>query len=230
VVGRFDRDLEDVFAIQDEISLSIAATLRITLSETESEAIGKVPTTDLRAYDYYLRGRQFYYQYKRKGSNSRCRCSLTRLSWILPTRAPTRAGGLLLLALSLRGEPRESPQGCRRREPRGRRTGPRLRGGARVPWVALSLRSEYEEAEREFETAIRLDPLLYEPYYFHARTAFAQGNLEHAIELYEKASESDPRTTRLRSSSHRAMRTWGTPRRRKRRAAAASGLPRKGSC
>jgi adenylate cyclase len=42
------------------------------------------------------------------------------------------------------------------------------------------------------ETAIRLDPRLFEAYYFYARTAFIQGNLERAIELYAKASDVNP--------------------------------------
>ena len=57
---RYDRRLEDVFDIQDEIARSIALALRVVLTETEKNAIAKVPTSDIQAYDYYLRGRQFF--------------------------------------------------------------------------------------------------------------------------------------------------------------------------
>ncbi|MGB9106832.1 MAG: protein kinase, partial [Terriglobales bacterium] len=64
---RYDRQLEDVFAIQDEIAHSIARELRLALSEHEQRAIRKIPTADLQAYDFYLRGRQFFHQFRRKG-------------------------------------------------------------------------------------------------------------------------------------------------------------------
>ncbi|HUU12307.1 MAG TPA: hypothetical protein VM182_01195 [Terriglobia bacterium] len=64
---RYDRQLEDVFAIQDEIAHSIAAALKLALSDKEKRAIGKAPTTNVQAYDYYLRGRQFFHQFRRKG-------------------------------------------------------------------------------------------------------------------------------------------------------------------
>ena len=59
---RYDRRLEDVFAIQDEIAQSIALALRVVLTDKEKSEIEKVPTSNIQAYDYYLRGRQFLYQ------------------------------------------------------------------------------------------------------------------------------------------------------------------------
>src|SRR5271170_5141365 len=64
---RYDRQMEDVFAIQDEIAQSIAKALKLMLTEQEKRAIEKAPTTDVQAYDYYLRGRQFFYQFRGKG-------------------------------------------------------------------------------------------------------------------------------------------------------------------
>jgi len=56
---RYDREMEDVFAVQDEIASKIAAALRITLSPQEQEALAAKPTENLQAYDLYLRGRNF---------------------------------------------------------------------------------------------------------------------------------------------------------------------------
>jgi non-specific serine/threonine protein kinase len=56
---RYDRQLEDVFAIQDEIVHSIARALEVVLSDKEKRAIEKAPTVDVQAYDYYLRGRSY---------------------------------------------------------------------------------------------------------------------------------------------------------------------------
>jgi serine/threonine protein kinase/Tfp pilus assembly protein PilF len=56
---RYDRQLEDVFAIQDEIATSIAQALRIRLTPQEEKTIARKPTENLQAYDYYLRGRSY---------------------------------------------------------------------------------------------------------------------------------------------------------------------------
>ena len=56
---RYDRELNDVFAVQDEIARSITQALRITLSPQEERALASKPTGNLQAYDYYLRGRSF---------------------------------------------------------------------------------------------------------------------------------------------------------------------------
>jgi non-specific serine/threonine protein kinase len=56
---RYDREMQDVFEVQDEIARKIAAALRVTLSPQESEALGARPTDNLQAYDQYLRGKSF---------------------------------------------------------------------------------------------------------------------------------------------------------------------------
>jgi non-specific serine/threonine protein kinase len=56
---RFDRTLEDVFEVQDEIARSITQALRITLSPQEERAIASKPTENAEAYDYFLRGRGY---------------------------------------------------------------------------------------------------------------------------------------------------------------------------
>ncbi|HBE82031.1 MAG: protein kinase [Blastocatellia bacterium] len=56
---RYDREMADVFEVQDEIASKIAAALRITLSPQEQEALAAKPTENLQAYDLYLRGRNY---------------------------------------------------------------------------------------------------------------------------------------------------------------------------
>jgi serine/threonine protein kinase/Flp pilus assembly protein TadD len=56
---RYDRLMEDVFEVQDEIASKIAAALRITLTPQEQEELAKRPTENLQAYDLYLRGRNY---------------------------------------------------------------------------------------------------------------------------------------------------------------------------
>ena len=61
----FDRELRDVFAIQQEIARNIVRSLQVTLSPQEKGALAEIPTSHIQAYDYYLRGRSFYYRYGR---------------------------------------------------------------------------------------------------------------------------------------------------------------------
>src|SRR5919198_2417325 len=56
---RYDREMKDVFEVQDEIASKIAQALRITLSPQEQEAIATKPTDNLQAYDLYLRGKSY---------------------------------------------------------------------------------------------------------------------------------------------------------------------------
>ena len=59
---RYDRQMEDVFAIQEEISRSIAKALEITLSPQEEKVIARKSTVNPQAYDFYLRGRNYLRQ------------------------------------------------------------------------------------------------------------------------------------------------------------------------
>src|ERR1700757_1412843 len=56
---RFDREMKDVFEIQDEIARKIAEALRVTLSPQELEALAIKPTANLQAYDLSLRGKRY---------------------------------------------------------------------------------------------------------------------------------------------------------------------------
>jgi adenylate cyclase len=190
---QYNRELKNVFAIQDEIARNIAATLKITLTPRESDAISKMPTTDLHAYDFYLRGRQFYYQYTRRGiefalkmfsqaiEKDRCFarayagiadcCSYLFMYAGNQDKHLKQADSNSLKALEM------DPDSAEAHASRG---------------VALFLRDDHFGSEKEFETAIRLDPTLFEAYYFYARSSFVQDELEKAIRLYEKSIEVNP--------------------------------------
>ena len=56
---RFDREMKDVFEVQDEIARKIAEALRVTLSPQELDALAVKPTENLQAYDLYLRGKRY---------------------------------------------------------------------------------------------------------------------------------------------------------------------------
>jgi eukaryotic-like serine/threonine-protein kinase len=62
----FDRDMKEIFAIQSDIAQQIAAALRAKLTPAEKERIEKIPTKDVRAYEYYVKGREYYLRYKKE--------------------------------------------------------------------------------------------------------------------------------------------------------------------
>ena len=66
----YDRNLDDVFKIQDEVSERIAEVLRVNLTEVEKVQLSTVPTQSIEAYDYYSRGRHLFYQYTREGNRA----------------------------------------------------------------------------------------------------------------------------------------------------------------
>src|SRR5262245_28741483 len=53
---RYDRELQDIFALQDEVTQKIVAALQVKLTKAEQEHLGRAPTDNLEAYDYSLRG------------------------------------------------------------------------------------------------------------------------------------------------------------------------------
>jgi serine/threonine protein kinase/Flp pilus assembly protein TadD len=190
---RFDRQMEDVFAIQDEIAQSIAVALKVMLTESEKKAIAKAPTADVKAYDYYLRGRQFFYQFRRRGYDF-ARQLFTRAIEIDPGYARAYAGvsdcySYLYMYWDASEANLQAADDASRK---ALLLDPGLSEAHVSRGLAISLSKRYDEAELEFQTAMRLDPRLFEAYYFYARACFQQGKLEDAAGLFEKASQVKP--------------------------------------
>ncbi len=67
---RFDRMIEDIFDLQNEVSQKIVEALKVSLTESERELLTQKPTDDLRAYDFYMRGRELLYLKGRRNTES----------------------------------------------------------------------------------------------------------------------------------------------------------------
>ena len=187
---RYDRQIEDVFTIQDEIAHSIATALRVVLTETEKRAIAKAPTADVQAYDFYLRGRQFFNQFRRKGFDF-ARQMFARAIELDPGYARAYAGiadccAYLHMYWNSTEEMLQEVDAASRK---ALELDPDLAEAHASRGLAASLKREYGEARKEFETAIQLNPHLFEPYYFQARNYYAQGKLEKAVQWFEQASQ-----------------------------------------
>jgi adenylate cyclase len=189
---RYDRDLTDIFAIQDDITHAIVEQLKVKLLPQEKKSIGQTPTDNVEAYTYYLRGRQFMQRHS-KSNYQLARRMFAKAVELDPLYARAYAGiadcdsflflhyhldvGIdSILATSAKALALES----------GLAEAHASRG------LALSLGQRYEEAMAEFEKAIALDPNSFEGHYFYARACFGQGKLERAAALFERAAENKP--------------------------------------
>jgi adenylate cyclase len=167
--------------------------LQVMLSDKEKRAIEKVPTADIRAYDYYLRGRQFFHQFRGK-SFGFARQMFTRAIETDPNYARAYAGiadccsFLYMYFESIEANLREADEASRR----ALEFDPDLAEAHAARGLAVALNKRYDEAAKEFETAIRLNPRLFEAYYFYGRALHGQGKMEAAAEMFRKACEVNP--------------------------------------
>lgn len=190
---RYDRRMEDVFAIQDEIAQSIALALRVVLTEKEKYEIEKVPTSNIQAYDYYLRGRQFLYQL-RCPSVEFARQMFARAIVIDPNYARAYAGvadcsSFLYMWFDASEDNLREALSASRRAVELDSESPVTHASL---GLALFLGKDYEAARQEFETALGLCTELFEAYYYYGRSCFAQGQFEKAAGLFLKASQASP--------------------------------------
>jgi serine/threonine protein kinase/tetratricopeptide (TPR) repeat protein len=189
----YDREFHDVFAIQQEIAHSVVRALRVTLSPQEKGALAEVPTSEVQAYDYYLRGRSFYYRYARHDIEFALQL-FSRAIELDPGYALAHAGladcwSYIYLYSERKDAVRLQAEaaGCRAVE-----LAPDSAQAQASFAVALSLGPRKEEAKAAFEKAIELDPTLFEAWYFYARQVFAGGDLPKAVSLYEEAMRVRP--------------------------------------
>ncbi len=190
---RFDRDVRDLFQIQDEIARSIVQALRVTLTPGEERAITTTATTDVQAYDYYLRGRNFYYQYRRRGIELAQQMFQRAIQH--DKRYARAYAGISDCGCFLYLNADRSADYLRQADEASRKAlefDPDLAEAHASRGLVLSLAGLHAEARGEFETAIRLGPRLFEAYYFYARDCFAGGKLDEAVRLFELASEVSP--------------------------------------
>jgi len=186
---RYDREMEDVFAIQDDISQAIVKALRVILTEGEKRQIEKARAVNVQAYDYYLRGRQYFHQLRRK-SLEYAKQMFNKAIDIDPEYARAHAGvadcySLLYTYFDAREFNLRQADVA---SSKALELEPELAEAHVARGLAVSLSKRFDEAEREFETAMRLDPKLFEAAYWYARARKSQGRYEEAMKLFERAA------------------------------------------
>jgi len=189
---RFDRDLTDIFAIQDEITHAIVEQLKVRLLPQEREAVEQIPTENIEAYTYCLRGRDFYRRYI-KHYLQLGRRMFAKAVELDPLYARAYAGmadcdsflryyyrfdistdSILALADKALSLDEALPEVHASRG------------------FALLLAHRPDEAVAEFERAIALDPSSFEAHYLYGRLCHGQGKIEKTAALFERAAEINP--------------------------------------
>ena len=186
--GSFDREISDVFAVQDEIARSVVDALEVDLTANESASLHLLPTSNLRAYDTYLRGRQYYYQFGAQNMESAVHLFVQAISldpnfaqayagladcWCYLYLYSDRSETILEQALWASSKAVEmAPDSAQAHASYG---------------FSLSISDRNAEAETAFETSARLDSDLFEARYYYARHCFVRGQTQKAIKLYESA-------------------------------------------
>jgi TolB-like protein/Flp pilus assembly protein TadD len=187
---RYDREMEDVFAIQDEIATSIVNALKVVLTAKEEAAIKKVHTQSVRAYEYYLRGRQLFHQ--RRAETLDAAEDLYRRAIALDPDYALAFSGLADCSCFRFFEHAGGDEALAQAESASRRAlklDPELAEAHASRGLALTYQRRFDEASEEFERAMELDSVLYEAPWYYARSLQAQGKLEEAVALYERAAE-----------------------------------------
>ena len=186
---RYDRDLTDIFAIQDEITHAIVEQLKVKLLPQEKKSITQTPTDNVEAYTYYLRGRDFFNRHSKRYFQL-ARRMFTKAVELDPLYARAYAGiadcDSLLVLWCREDIPVDS---ILQMSAKALALDDKLAEAHASRGTALSLMHKTEEATAEFEKAIALDPNSYESHYLYARASFTLGNIERAAALFERAAE-----------------------------------------
>jgi len=192
----FDRELVDLFAVQDEIALCVADSLDVSVPEQDKKAIASSTTADVHAYELFLRGKQFFRRGRKQDlefAQEMYRAAIEidpdyalAWAWLASTCAqstifyPTHTSS----AANLDEADRASA--------RAMELDPDLADANSARGFALFLLDRFEEAEASFERAIELDPKQFSAHFFFGRVSFQQGKFEDALRLFMAAADIRP--------------------------------------
>ena len=187
---KFDRDAGDVFAVQDEIAEKVATLLRGgSLSTRERRAVQRQPTA-IETYECFLRGRQRMHAMQQPHMDE-ARALYQRAIALDAEYAPAWAGLATLHALLFEwwGTKDSDLKEADRASRIAMELAPDLADAHLARAYTLSNLRRYEEAKPHFEAAARINPNLFDAYYYYGRAAFAAGDTAKSIELWRKAAD-----------------------------------------
>jgi len=186
----FDREIGDIFSVQSEIAGSIVEAM-----DLQRGLHGPIAalTGDIEAYDYYLRGRQYYHTVTDEGLRI-ARQLFTRAIETDPDFALAYAGLAdteTVIAQWIDRSPGQL-EAADRASRQALKMAPDLAEAHSSRGFALSLKGDFGSASREFEHALDLDPQSYNALYLFGRSRFTEGRLREAAELWDRAHATQP--------------------------------------
>ena len=186
---RYDRDLTDIFQIQDEISKAIVAALELKLLPKEKKAIEHRGTSSAEAYNLYLMARELWVS----GSFGDIRRddTIVRICQQATALDPNYAKAWALMALA-QTELRfwhEKPEDALSTAERALALDPNVPEAYCVRARYLSEQERFDEANEQIATALRLDPDSWEVNREAGRLIFRQGRIKDAIPFFDKAAQ-----------------------------------------
>jgi len=206
---RYDRDLNDIFALQDEISQAIVAALKLRLLPEEKKAIEQRGTNDPEAYKLYLMARQ--YNITGNFGNARRSEAILRLCRRAIEIDPNYARPWAMMAtaqINLRfWFGREGDDGLAAAERAIELDGNLAEAHAAKSQV-LRQNARFDDAVREIEIALRLDPESYDVNLAAGQLHYVLRRFDEAIRYWEKAAtivETDFRSASMLVSCHNAI-------------------------
>ena len=186
---QYDRGLEDIFRIQEEIAASIADALSVTL---EQSGLGDQQVTP-RAYDFFLRGLS-YFARQNVEDTIYARQMFERAIEVEPNFGRAWAGlaytyGFEHMYFNASNVNRDE---ALRTSARALELAPEWPESHIASGIAHCMVQAYDAASTEFEKALELNPESYEALYFFGRSKVHEGDIERARELFEQAAEIRP--------------------------------------
>ncbi|HKZ10956.1 MAG TPA: tetratricopeptide repeat protein, partial [Rhodanobacteraceae bacterium] len=204
---RFDRETDDIFALQDEISHAIVKALRLQLLPEERRAIRRRGTESVEAHDLFLMARQIYAttQEDERGSQAIIR-ACQRATEIDPHYP--QAWALLAWGQRSQNSFSKQPDDGMAAVDQALALDPDLVEAHAVKADILRTRGEMDAAMSEANTALKLDPESYEANRVAGRIAYMQHRFKDAVAYYEKTLnlvDSDVNSAMMLVSSYRAL-------------------------
>jgi TolB-like protein/Tfp pilus assembly protein PilF len=196
----YDRQLTDIFSIQTDVALQIAAALKAELSPDEDTRVRKQPTSDVQAYKLFLKGRQWHIKYNTEAYEHAIDYFDRAIA-----RDPTFAGAWANLAMAYTelaeagvAAPAVSHERAAEAAANAMRLDPDL-AAAHCTTAHIKMVREFDwaGAEREFKRALELSPSDDDTYDLYGRLCAGLGRHDEAIALQRRAHELDPLAHRM---------------------------------
>src|SRR5262245_11124328 len=188
---RFDRELDDIFAIQDEIARRVVDALGLSLTQREERRLLKRSTSNVAAYEFYLRGRKLFQKWTRQ--NIELACKMFRRAIELDPDFADAWAGLATAHVHLFGCDNEPHlERAREASDRALKLDPESAEAHVAAGQRLSMEQRYADAAKKFERAIELDPTFFDAYYYYGRACFKSGDLQKSLRLFQQAQDVRP--------------------------------------